>query len=110
LIEWLKLLHHFSSLSISTPANNELTQIPAFINKILLTYPFSNEGEQRLVRIDCALDFSTNCPRVFLEALFINLLSNALHQIKKIGHGSIHIYSEEHDDYYLLRVKDTAGG
>ena len=69
-----------------------------------------SDKDKDLIDIKLHDNFSYMGNHIAMDQVVINLLSNALYQIKKNGKGEIFITSEDVGAMNILRIKDTAGG
>ncbi len=72
-------------------------------------YPFA-EGEHTLVKWEQHYNFNFMGNEVLLVRVLLNLLNNALYQIRENKRGNITLSTEEGDKINHLRFRDTAGG
>lgn len=95
---------------IKSPSDLEALSITACVDKLLNSYPFSNDEERALVHVDLKHEFSFKAPGVFVDDLLSGLLKNALFYIQQAGKGDVHIWTEASKTTHTLHFKDTGLG
>lgn len=80
------------------------------IHELLAKYPYKNEVQKKLVTFEDGPDFNIHCPPIFINALLLNLLSNGLKGIEKVGDGTISIWISANDESSSLNFKVRGQG
>ena len=73
-------------------------------------YPFNNQRERDLIRVEIAEDFELKAPRLLVIHILFNLMKNALYFVQQARKGSISIRAEQDAGYWRIMVHDTGSG
>ena len=109
LLDSLNLLHAYTQKSLPNSPDNKLLDIQHCLIETIKKYSFLDENERLSIDIEITNNFSFSCPLIFIESLFLNLLNNAFHFIRKTNQGRIQITTEETETFFMLYFKDTTG-
>lgn len=71
---------------------------------------FCTPEDKQLITISQEYDFDFMGNEILFVRILVNLVTNALEQIKKHQTGNILIATEESKQFNMIRIKDTAGG
>jgi signal transduction histidine kinase len=81
-----------------------------WIEQAVNSFPYENQTLTEKVHADIDNDFAVVGDPLLTKHMLWNLLNNAFYFIKEEDRGEIFITTEELDEHYLLRFKDTAKG
>jgi two-component system CAI-1 autoinducer sensor kinase/phosphatase CqsS len=73
-------------------------------------YPFNNQRERNLIRVEIDADFELQAPRLLVIHVLFNLIKNALYFVQQAGKGDISIRAEHDSNYGRVLVHDTGSG
>ena len=73
-------------------------------------YPFNNQRERSLIRVEIEEDFQVEAPRLLIVHVLFNLMKNALYSVQKAGKGDICIKAERVGNGGCIIVHDTGMG
>lgn len=84
--------------------------VTAAIEEAVGRYPFNNQKERDLIRVEISSDFSVAAPRLLVIHVLFNLIKNALYFVQKAGKGDICIGAEQDKNESRITVHDTGMG
>ena len=79
-------------------------------NEAVRRFPFNNQRERNLTRVEISDDFEIDAPRLLVIHVLFNLIKNALFSVQKAGKGDIRIRAEQRSQHDCLIVHDSGIG
>ena len=73
-------------------------------------YPFNNQRERDLIKVEIEEDFELSAPRLLVIHILFNLMKNALYFVQQAKKGYISIRAEQDSGYWRIMVHDTGSG
>jgi two-component system CAI-1 autoinducer sensor kinase/phosphatase CqsS len=80
------------------------------IEESINRYPFNNQRERQLIRVEITEDFEIHAPRLLIVHVLFNLIKNGLYYVQRGGKGNITISTDVVDTGGRLVVHDTGAG
>lgn len=90
--------------------NFSLISVSEVLALSLSEYPFQDEQERGLVKVDVMDNFSINGDAHYIKLVFFNLIKNALYFIKAANKGTITIQVKTENGKNTILFEDTAQG
>lgn len=92
------------------PLDVQLASIAVDIQKVLEIYPFKDEAEKNLIKVDYANQFYYLGKPVLTRHAISNLIKNALRIVKDAGKGEVTISMRANEGFNELVLRDTGKG
>lgn len=103
------LLVNTADKSLST-VDMDLFSVKAAVEEAVQRYPFNNQKERDLIRIEIEEDFELKAPRLLVIHVLFNLMKNSLYFVQNSGKGDICISAERDQEECRILVHDTGMG
>lgn len=103
------LLVNTADKSLST-VDMDLFSVTSAIKEAVQRYPFNNQKERDLIRVEVKEDFELEAPRLLVIHVLFNLIKNSLYFVQHSGKGDICISAEKDDAGPRILVHDTGMG
>ena len=71
---------------------------------------YFEDTQSGLIQFEMPVDFRLSTNKITFFRIMFNLIDNAKRQIKLKNQGQIFISTSEDKEYFLIKIKDTAGG
>ncbi len=88
----------------------EYFSVLAAAKESIKRFPFNNQKERALIRLEIEDDFEVEAPRLLIVHVLFNLMKNALYSVQKAGKGDVLISAHQKKNSGCIVVHDSGMG